>query len=89
MVERRQEYIDMMIGNDADLKPLVVSCLEDDPELRLPAANMSERIRMMKEEYSKKTSHDGMDPISCLAEIQASTQSSAEIKQTSTQLKVC
>ncbi|XP_065906093.1 uncharacterized protein [Dysidea avara] len=74
-VERRQEYIDMMIGSDADLKPLVVSCLEDDPELRPPAADMSERIKMMKEEYSKKTTHDGMDPISWLGEIkQMSTQ---------------
>ena len=78
-VERRQEYIDMMIGSDADLKPLVMSCLEDDPGLRPPAADMSERIKMMKEEYSKKTTRDGMDPISWLA----------EIKQKSTQLQVC
>ena len=86
-VERRQQYIDMMIGSDADLKPLVVSCLEDDPELRPPAADMSERIEVMKEEYSKKTTHDGMDPISWLGEIkQTSTQLPAEIKQMSTQL---
>ena len=80
-IERRQQYIDMMSGSDADLKPLVVSCLEDDPELRLPAADMSERIKMMKEEYSKKTTRDGMDPISWLAEIQTSIQLPAEIKQ--------
>ena len=78
-VERRQQYIDMMSGSNADLKPLVVSCLEDDPELRPSAADMSERIKMMKEEYSKKTTRDGMDPISWLG----------EIKQTSTQLQVC
>ena len=89
-VERRQQYLDMMSGSDADLKPLVASCLEDDPELRPSAGDMSERIKMMKEEYNKKASHDGMDPISWLAEIkQILTQLPAEINQTSTQLKVC
>ncbi|XP_065882660.1 uncharacterized protein [Dysidea avara] len=57
-VERRQQYIDMMTGSDADLKPLAMSCLEDIARLRPPAADMSERIKMMKEEYSKKTTRD-------------------------------
>ncbi|XP_065905475.1 uncharacterized protein [Dysidea avara] len=81
-VERRQQYIDMMSGSDADLEPLVVSCLEDDPELRPSAADMSERIRIMKDEYSKKTTRDGMDPISWLAEIkQTSTQQQLVVKE--------
>ena len=100
-VERRQQCIDMMSGSNADLKPLVMSYLEDDPELHLPATDMSERIKIMKEEYSKKTTRDGMDPISWLAEIkqtltdlpvvikESSTQLLAEINQTSTQLQVC
>jgi len=80
----------MMIRSDADLKSLVVSCLEDDPELRPPAADVSERIKMVKEEYSNKITRDGMDPISWLGEIkQTSTQLPTEIKQTSTQLQVC
>ena len=73
-VEQRQQYLDMMTGNDADLKPLVVSCLEDDPELRPPAADMSERIKVMKEKYSKKTTRDGMDPIMWLAEAKLPVQ---------------
>ena len=32
----------MMMGGDADLKPLVMSCLEDDPELRPSATDISE-----------------------------------------------
>ena len=98
-VERRQQYIDMMTESDADLKPLLMSCLEDDPELRPTAADMSEKIKMIKEECSKMTTRDGMDPISWLgkttqtqlpAEIkQTSTQLTAEIKQASTQLQVC
>ena len=30
-VERRQHYLDMMVGGDTELKRLVESCLEDDP----------------------------------------------------------
>jgi len=73
-VERRQQYIDMMTGSEVDLKPLVLLCLEGDPDLRPTAAHMSERIKAMKEEYSKKTTRDGMDPLSWLAEINLSPQ---------------
>jgi len=68
-VERRQYYIDTIRGSDIGLKPLILSCLNSDPDLRPPTADMSERIKMMKEEYSKLTTHDGMDPISWLAKI--------------------
>ena len=80
-VERRQQYIDMMIGSDADLKPLVMSCLEDDPELRPSVTNISERLKMMKGVYSKKNTRDGMDPILWLGEIKQASLS--------TQLQVC
>ena len=75
-VERRQQYIDMMSGGDADLKPLVMSCLEDDPELRPSVKDISERLRKMKDVCSKKTDHDGINPISWVASL-------------STQLQVC
>ena len=64
-VERRQQYIDMMVGGDADLKPLVTSCLEDVPKLRPLMANISARLKKMKE-ATKKTIHDGIDPLSSL-----------------------
>ena len=75
-VERRQQYIDMMSGGDGDMKPLVMSCLEDDPELRPKVANISERLKKMKEVCSKKTGHDGMNP-------------SLWVLSLSTQLQVC
>ena len=80
-VERRQQYIDMMTGGAADLKPLVVSCLEDDPELRPSVTDISERLKNMKEVCSKKSTRDGMDPISWLSEIKQASLS--------TQLQVC
>ena len=69
-VERRQQYINMMTGGNADLKPLVTSCLEDVPKLRPLAANVSERLKKMKE--TCKTTHYGMDPILSLGMIIAS-----------------
>ena len=74
-VERRQQYIDMMVGSDADLKPLVMSCLEDDPELRPSVTDISERLKMVKGVYSKKNTRDGMDPISWLSEIKQASLS--------------
>ena len=80
-VERRQQYIDMMSGGDADLKPLVMSCLEDDPELRPSVIDISERLKMMKEVNSKKNTRDEMDPMSWLGEIKQAS--------VSTQIQVC
>ena len=73
-VERRQQYIDMMTGGNADLKPVVMSCLEDDPKLRSSANDISERLKKTKEVYSKKTTHDGMNPISWLASLSIQLQ---------------
>ena len=75
-IERRQQYIDMMSGGDTALKPLVMSCLEDDPELRPSVTDISERLKKMKKVCSKKTDHDGMNPVSWVASL-------------STQLQVC
>ena len=35
-VKRRQQYLDRMTGGAADLKPLVMSCLNDNPKKRPP-----------------------------------------------------
>ena len=80
-VERRQHYIDKMIGGNEDLKPLATLCLEDDPDLRPSVTDISERLKVMKEVCSKKTTCNSIDPISWLD----------EIKQTlmSTQIQVC
>ena len=68
-VQRRQQYIDQIIESDADLKPLLMSCLHDDPSLRPSAMDVSVRIKTMKEVYGNKKTRDGMDAILWLAEI--------------------
>ena len=65
-----------MSGSDADLKPLVMSCLDDVPKLRPTVTDISERLKKMKEVCSKNTDRDGMNPISWVASL-------------STQLQVC
>ena len=74
-VERRQQYIDMMTGGAADLKPLVMSCLEDDPELRPSMTDISERLTKMKKVCSKNSNRDGMDPFFWLSEIKRASLS--------------
>ena len=75
-VDRRQQYLDMMVGTSSDLKPLAMSCLADDQEKRPPAKEISEVLKKMKEDCSKKTDHDGMDAVAWLAEIKPPSLSS-------------
>ena len=63
-VERRQQYIGVMSKSDADLKPLILSCLEDDPLLRPPMSIISEMVKKMKEDCNKKAAHDRLNPVS-------------------------
>ena len=65
-VERRQQYIDMMNKSDADLKPMTVSCLDDDPLLRPQMSVISEMIKVLKEDCNKMAAHDRINPASCL-----------------------
>ena len=68
-VKRRQQYLDKMSGCAADLKPLVMSCLNDIPKNRPPVAQVSMTIKRVKEVYSQKSGHDGMSPITWWAEV--------------------
>ena len=48
-VERRQQYLDKMIGEAEVLRPLVEECLDDDPAVRPTIATVCERIKGIKE----------------------------------------
>ena len=54
-VERRQQYLDKMIGEAEVLRPLVEECLDDDPAVRPTIATVSERIQMNKNVYMKES----------------------------------
>ena len=78
-VKRRQEYLDKMTGGTADLKPLVMSCLDDNPKKRPPVAEVSMTIKRAKDECSQKSSRDGMSPIVWWAEVTSGQQSQVNI----------
>ena len=68
-VKRRQQYLDKMTGGAADLKPLVMSCLNDIPRNRPPVEQVSMTIKRVKDVCSQKSSRDGMSPIEWWAEV--------------------
>ena len=74
-VKRRQSYLDKMTGGAADLKPLVMSCLDDSPKNRPPVAQVSMTIKRVKDVCSQKSSRDGMSPIVWWAEVSNEQQS--------------
>jgi len=53
-VERRQQYLDKMIGEAKVLKPLVEECLDDDPAVRPTIATVCRRIQVSKDAYMKE-----------------------------------
>ena len=74
-VERRQQYLDKMTGGASELKPLVMSCLDDNPKKRPPVAEVSMTIQRARNECSQKSSRDGMSPIVWWGEVTSGQQS--------------
>ena len=75
-VKRRQQYLDRITEGAVDLKPLVISCLNDNPKNRPPVAEVSMSIKSVKDVCSQKSNHDGMSPIVWWAEVVSSEQQS-------------
>ena len=73
--KRRQQYLDKMTGGAADLKPLVMSCLNDSPNKRPTVVQVSMAIMKAKDVCSQKSSRDGMRPIVWWAEVSSQQQS--------------
>ena len=74
-LQRRQHYLDKMIEGAEDLKPLVMSCLDNNPKKRPPLTQVSMTIKRNKGECSQKSSRDGMSPIVWWAEVTSVQQS--------------
>ena len=62
-IQRRQHYLDNMTGDAANLKPLVISCLDDNPSSRPPVAQVTSEIKRIKYMHVKKSGcDDGVNP---------------------------
>ena len=57
-VERRQQYLDKMIGEAEVLRPLVEECLDYDPAVRPTIVTVCERIQVSKHAYMKECPQD-------------------------------
>ena len=57
-VERRQRYLDNMIGEAEVLRPLAEECLDDDPAVRPAIETVCERIQVSKDVYIKECPQD-------------------------------
>ena len=68
-VKRRQQYLDRMTGGAADLKPLVMSCLDNDPRKRPSSVKISMTIKKVRDECSLKSGRDGISRIAWWAEV--------------------
>ena len=53
-LERRQKHLDEMIGANQDLKPLVISCLDDNPNDRPLVEEALGEIKRVKDAYNEK-----------------------------------
>jgi len=65
-VERRQSYIDQMPIETKELKPVVVSCLDEDPESRPSMSDVCDTLKKIKEGQPAAVD---MDPLSLLAQV--------------------
>lgn len=62
-VERRQQYLDKMSGGAAELKPLVILCLDNNPSSRPSVGEVSTKIKCLKDACNKKYEPDWLDSI--------------------------
>ena len=53
-LQRYQQYLDKMAESCTNLKPLVISCLDDNPEKRPSVVQVLTEIKKVKKSYSEK-----------------------------------
>ena len=83
-VERRQQYLDKMIGEAEVLRPLVEECLDDDPAVRPTISTVCERIQVNQDAYMRECPQD---VIALYQEIQQFRVETVQQKITIEQLK--
>ena len=88
-IMRRNYLLDNMVGDTTDFKPLVVSCLDVNPENRPSIVQISTVIKDTKEKYNVKYSNDEKNPIVWLAKVSREEQSQERQHQSQQQQQVC
>ena len=87
-VERRQQYLDKMIGEAEVLRRLVEECLDDDPAVRPTIASVCERIQVSKDVYMKECPQDVITVLQQLEQSREETKfKEIEIEQLRNELR--
>ncbi|XP_065916222.1 uncharacterized protein [Dysidea avara] len=86
-VMRRQSFLDKMTGGAVGLKPLVMTCLDDEARNRPSVMEVSMEIKRIKDVCSHQTGRDGMSPIVWWAEVSAQSSSQQQVTSLTTQLE--
>ncbi|XP_065916217.1 serine/threonine-protein kinase WNK-like isoform X2 [Dysidea avara] len=86
-VMRRQSFLDKMTGSAVALKPLVMTCLDDEARNRPSVMEVSMEIKRIKDVCSHQTGRDGMSPIVWWAEVSAQSSSQQQVTSLTTQLE--
>ena len=73
-VKRRQCYLEMMVGEAESLRPLVESCLNDNPVNRPTAVQVSMSIKRAKDLHNQECNHHSTSPIMWWAEVSSGQQ---------------
>ena len=68
-VTNRNHLLDKIVGDATALKPLVIACLDDNPENRPSMKQVSVVIKEAKEKYSLKCEDDEKDPVVWLTQV--------------------
>jgi len=69
-VQRRKRYLDRITGGATHLKPLVISCLGDNPKNRPIIEDIYPQIKKVKDMCSQMHDRDKMSTTEWLAEVQ-------------------
>ena len=87
-VTNRNHLLDKIVGDATALKPLVIACLDDNPENRPSMTQVSVVIKEAKERYSLKCKDDEKDPVVWLTKVLRSQQTQEKQKEPQQQ-EVC
>jgi len=73
-VERRQKYLDKMTGTASAVKSLVEKCLDNNPDVRPPIANICRIIKSYKDSCKEGPSTDVMELLQKLKKLQTDSK---------------
>ena len=81
--QRRKRYLDKMTGSSVDLKPLVISCLNDNSKNRPLITDVSAKIKDAKDHCGSQNSNfEGMTPMAWW-NMASTEQQSSQLQQVS------